>query len=316
MQYADRAIVRIVKAYCDARGVGVTLGLDGWLIVLSKGHARHFIYGYDFGLNSSVTHRLANDKAATADILAAAGVACVPHRLFMNHEHFKYVPSGGHWSAMLEMLRADPAGLVLKPNEGTCGHLVFKATAELELERAATAIFAANQNLAIAPYFDIAREVRVILLDRVPLVVYEKKRPAITGDGVRSALQLLIGAVPADRLGAVLANLPAGHAALDAVVPAGAQFPLDWRHNLEFGAEPELIGDGELRTACVAIAAEAADAIGLGFGAVDVVWTAQGPRVLEINSGVMIESLSRRFPDLAEQVYTRALDRVMQALPA
>ncbi|RED31306.1 hypothetical protein BJ123_11568 [Rhodopseudomonas thermotolerans] len=316
MQYADRAIVRIVKAYCDAHRVDVTLGLDGWLIVLSKGDARHFIYGYDFGLNSSVTHRLANDKAATADILAAAGIACVPHRLFMNHEHFKYVPSGGHWSAMLEMLRADPAGLVLKPNEGTCGHLVFKATAELELERAATAIFAANQNLAIAPYFDIAREVRVILLDRVPLVVYEKKRPAITGDGVRSALQLLLDAVPADRLGAVLANLPAGHAALDAVVPAGAQFPLDWRHNLEFGAEPELIGDGELRTACVAIAAEAADAIGLGFGAVDVVWTAQGPRVLEINSGVMIESLSRRFPDLAEQVYTRALDRVMQALPA
>ncbi|WP_047309511.1 ATP-grasp domain-containing protein [Rhodopseudomonas palustris] len=316
MQYADRVIVRIVEAYCGARGVDVTLELDGWLIVLAKGDARHFIYGYDFGLNSSVTHRLANDKAATADILAAAGVACVPHRLFMNHEHFKYVPSGGHWSAMLEMLRADPAGLVLKPNEGTCGHLVFKATAELELERAATAIFAANQNLAIAPYFDIAREVRVILLDRVPLVVYEKKRPAIIGDGVRSALQLLLDAVPADRLGAVLANLPAGHAALDAVVPAGAQFPLDWRHNLEFGAEPELIGDGELRATCVTIAAEAARAIGLGFGAVDVVWTAQGPRVLEINSGVMIESLSRRFPDLAEQVYTLALDRVMQAMPA
>ena len=47
--------------------------------------------------------------------------------------------------------------------------------------------------------------------------------------------------------------------------------------------------------------------------AVDVVWTAQGPRVLEINSGVMIESLSRRFPDIARQVYTRALDRVLLA---
>ena len=314
MQYADRVIVRIVKDYCGARGVDVTLGLDGWLIVLSKGDARHFIYGYDFGLNSSVTHRLANDKAATADILGAAGLACVPHRLFMNHQHFKYVPSSGHWSAMLEMLRAHPAGLVLKPNEGTCGHLVFKATTELELEQAATAIFAANQNLAIAPYFDIAREVRVILLDRAPLVVYEKKRPAISGDGVRSALQLLLDAVPADRLGAVLANLPADHAALDAVVPAGAQFRLDWRHNLEFGAEPELLGDGELRDSCVALAAQAARAIGLGFGAVDVVWTAQGPRVLEINSGVMIESLSRRFPDIARQVYTRALDRVMQAM--
>lgn len=316
MQYADRVIVRIVNAYCGARDVDVTLGLDGWLIVLSKGDARHFIYGYDFGLNSSVTHRLANDKAATADILAAAGIACVPHRLFMNHEHFKYVPSGGHWSAMLEMLHANPAGLVLKPNEGTCGHLVFKATTELELERAATAILAANQNLAISPYFDIAREVRVILLDRVPLVVYEKTRPVVTGDGVRSVLQLLLDAVPAGRLGAVLANLPSDHGALDKVLPSGEQLPLDWRHNLEFGAVPELIDDGALRGACVTIAAEAARTIGLCFGAVDVVWTVHGPQVLEINSGVMIESLSRRFPGIAEQVYTRALDRVMQALPA
>ena len=312
MQYADRVIVRVVRAYCAARGIDVDLGLDGWLIVLRKGGAKYFIYGYDFGLNSSVAHRLANDKAATADMLDAADVTCVPHRLFMNHDHFKYVASSGNWSPLLDMLRAHPDGLVLKPNEGTCGHLVFKATTELELERAATAIFAADQNLAVAPYLEIDREVRVILLDSEPMVVYEKRRPTIVGDGVRTAFALMLDEVPAERLAATLASLPPNRARLDDVLPDGEPFGLDWRHNLDLGAKPELVGEGPLRDASAGLAVQAADAIGLRFGAVDVVWTKGTARVLEINSGVMIEALDKWHPDVADRVYTRALDRLLQ----
>jgi glutathione synthase/RimK-type ligase-like ATP-grasp enzyme len=314
MQYADRVIVKVVETYCAARGIEVALGLDGWLIVLSKNDRKHFIYGYDLGLNGSVAHRIANDKSATSDVLGWAGVACVPHTLVMNHDHFKYQPRGGNWSRMLEMLRAHPAGLVLKPNDGTCGHLVFRVADELALERAAAAILGANQNLAIAPYLEIDREVRVVVLDRQPLVVYEKKRPVLVGDGTRSALQLLLGAVPPQRLGEVLANLPPNTARLDEVLPNGQAFPLDWRHNLDLGAEPALIDDGPLRDASVALATRAADAIGLSFGSVDVVWTQDRAQILEINSGVMIESLHRWHPDLAHRVYGRALDQVLHRM--
>jgi len=311
MQYADRVIVRVVKAACAARGIDVELALDGWLMVLRKGDVRRFIHGYDFGLNSSVAHRLANDKAATADMLDAAGVGCVPHRLFMNHDHFKHVASGGHWSALLELLHASPTGVVLKPNEGTCGHLVFKATTELALERAATAIFAAGQNLAVAPFLEIEREVRVILLESEPMVVYEKKRPALVGDGARTVVELLLATVPADRLAATLTNLPPNRVGIDQVLPEGELFVLDWRHNLDLGARPELIGEGPLRDRCVALAVQAAEAIGLRFGAVDVVLSNAGARVLEINSGVMIEALDRWHPQIADRVYTQALDRLL-----
>ena len=34
-----------------------------------KGPRRRLAYGYDVGLNSAVTHRIASDKAATAELL-------------------------------------------------------------------------------------------------------------------------------------------------------------------------------------------------------------------------------------------------------
>ena len=43
-------------------------------------------------------------------------------------------------------------------------------------------------------------------------------------------------------------------AALDAIVPAGQRRVLNWRHNLDSGAQAELLQEGKLRNACVDIA--------------------------------------------------------------
>ncbi|MCK7474617.1 MAG: hypothetical protein MZV49_15915 [Rhodopseudomonas palustris] len=214
---------------------------------------------------------------------------------------------------MLALLAQHPSGVVLKPNEGTCGYLVAKATSELELEQAASAIFAVQQNLAIAPYLDIEREVRVVLLNGQPQVVYEKMRPTIAGDGERSVLELLRARLPLDRLAALLPALAQSGTALDAVLPQGQKLVLDWRHNLDLGAQPELLSDGPVRAASVELASRAAAAIGLRFGAVDVVFAQGQPRILEINSGVMMESLHGRYPDIVEAVYRAALDQVLAA---
>ncbi|WP_022724022.1 RimK family alpha-L-glutamate ligase [Rhodopseudomonas sp. B29] len=314
MQYAERAIVGMVKAYAARHGLEVEIGLDGWLITIGKGTARHYIYGYDFGLNNSVAHRIANDKSATASVLAGAGVACVPHALFMNHNLFKVVVREANWPRLLDLLAAHPNGLVVKPNEGTCGNLVFKVGDAIELEQAAMAIFAAGQNVAAAPYLTIERELRVVLLDGRPLAVYDKKRPQICGDGVRTAMTLLVEALPPERLGATLAQLRSSSVRLDEVLPEGETLRLDWRHNLDLGAVPELVGDGPLREESVAIAARAAAAVGLVFGAVDVVWSGAVPQVLEINSGVMVESLSKYYPELAQRIYVEALDFIRQRI--
>jgi glutathione synthase/RimK-type ligase-like ATP-grasp enzyme len=85
---------------------------------------------------------------------------------------------------------------------------------------------------------------------------------------------------------------------------------LNWRHNLGQGAEPVLLTDGEIRQTCIDIALAAARAISLRFGSIDVVQVNGTWQILEINSGVMMEALNERHPDLVDTVYRAALDKV------
>lgn len=86
----------------------------------------------------------------------------------------------------------------------------------------------------------------------------------------------------------------------------------DWRHNLDFGARPILLERGETRDVCVAIAIKAADAIRIRFASIDVVRVGQSWRVLEINSGVMMEALGKLHPELVRAAYGAALDKVFE----
>jgi len=86
----------------------------------------------------------------------------------------------------------------------------------------------------------------------------------------------------------------------------------DWRHNLDFGAQPILLEEGDARDACIAIAIRAADAIGIRFASVDIVRVGASWRVLEINSGVMMEALGKQHPELVRSIYAAALDKVFE----
>src|SRR5258708_6183016 len=186
MPTSQRIFVSAVQKYCADHGITVETRSQGWLMVMRKGPRQHLAYGYDVGLNSAVAHRIASDKAATAELLEMHGIACVPHAFFPSPTLSEYVPPGGSWDAMLSLLGQHPGGIVVKPNEGTSGNLVFKVLNRPALERAASEIFSLDLSLAISPYLEIENEVRVILVDDLPFIVYGKSRPAITGDGVHS----------------------------------------------------------------------------------------------------------------------------------
>ena len=89
----------------------------------------------------------------------------------------------------------------------------------------------------------------------------------------------------------------------------------DWRHNLDFGARPILLEQGEAREACIAMAVQAANAIGIRFASIDIARVAGSLKVLEINSGVMMEVLGKHHPDLAYATYAAALDKVFETIP-
>jgi glutathione synthase/RimK-type ligase-like ATP-grasp enzyme len=312
MLNSQRIFVSAVQKYCADNGITVETRSQGWLMVMQKGPKRHFAYGYDVGLNSAVTHRIANDKAATAEVLEMTGIACVPHAFFPGPALREYVPPAGSWQAMLGLLRQNPEGIVVKPNEGTSGNLVFKVQDKPALERAVSEIFSLNLNLAISPYLEIKNEVRVILVDTLPVIVYGKSRPSVTGDGVHSILELALATMPAERLSALLPRMigDLDSATLETVLPAGQHHALNWRHNLDSGAEPVLLQQGAVRERCVEIAIQAAKSIELRFGSIDVVEVDDSWRILEINSGVVMEALGKAHPALVYAAYAAALDKV------
>jgi glutathione synthase/RimK-type ligase-like ATP-grasp enzyme len=258
----QRIFVEAVKRYCARHGIAIQIRSQGWLIIMQRGPKRHFALGYDLGLNSAIAHRIANDKGATADVLTLAGIACVPHTVFLNPTLKAHIPPPGSGQAMLDLLRQHPEGLVVKPNEGTAGKSISLVSTGPELERAAAEIFLSHLTLAISPYVEIEDEVRVVVIDELAPVVYSKQRV------------------------------------------------LNWRHNLDAGARPVLVEPGEVREACVAIAIKAAKAIGIRFASVDVVRVGGALKILEINSGVMMEALGKLHPDLVEAAYSAALDKV------
>jgi glutathione synthase/RimK-type ligase-like ATP-grasp enzyme len=261
----ERIFVEAIRRYCARHDIAVDVRAGGWLIAMRRGAQRCFAFGYDIGLNSAIAHRLANDKSATAEVLALSGVPCVSHRLFLNPDLGEHVADRDSRDAMLGLLAQHPQGIVLKPNEGTAGRLVLKVTTPRELELAVGKIFSSSMALVIAPFVDIEEEVRVILLGDEPMVVYRKERTS------------------------------------------------SWRHNLDAGARPVLIAQGELRATCVTMAIAAAHAIDIDFASIDLVRAGGVWQVLEINSGVMMEALGRLYPDLVHATYSAALDRIFAA---
>ena len=312
MLNSRRIFVDAVRQYCARHGIAIELRSEGWLIVMHRGAMRRFAFGYDIGLNSAVAHRIANDKAATAEVLKISGVPCVPHALFLNPRLYEFVAARGSWEAMLRLLEQGPSGIVVKPNEGTTGKSVFMVSTKPALEAAVNRVFASNASVSISPYVNIEREIRVVLIDHLPVVVYDKDRPSVTGDGKRSLLELALAATPIEQRSAVLPGMVGDldRADLDAILPPGQRRVLNWRHNLDSGARPILLEQGEIRDACVRIATLAAKAIDIRFASIDVVRVDGGWQILEINSGVMMESLSRFHPDLVDDAHSAALDKV------
>jgi glutathione synthase/RimK-type ligase-like ATP-grasp enzyme len=262
MAESERIFVQAIRRYCAGHGIAVDVRAGGWLIAMRRGDERRFAFGYDIGLNSAIAHRLANDKSATSEALTLEGVPCIPHHLFLNPKLGSNVVDPAWREAMLELLADHPQGVVVKPNEGTSGRSVFKVTTAAELDQAVGEVFSMSTGLVISPYVAIADEVRVVLLDERPLVVYSKQRGA------------------------------------------------DWRHNLDAGAKPALLEDGAVRGTCVQLAIDAARAIGITFASIDVVCVDGAWRVLEINSGVMMEALGKLHPELVQATYDAALERV------
>ena len=191
MKNSGREIARYLRRFADRNGISITAMSDDWIFVLERGAVRHIVFGYDLGLNPSTAHRIANDKAATFDILAAEKLPALPHVVFMHPRYAEHLSCDGNWTRMLATFEQWRRDAVVKPNEGTGGLQVSRVRTNFELELAVQSILNDERSVAMSPYVPIDKEIRLFVLNGEAVLGYEKKVPGVIGDGSSTLAHLI-----------------------------------------------------------------------------------------------------------------------------
>lgn len=165
---AHRLMVEIIRAICLERGITFTSLSDDWILELEKNRKIKRVVGYSFSVNDSVSALIAKDKVAAHLLLKKAGVPSVPHFLLRPRVSDAQKNAIQNFGIM-----------VVKPLDGTGGHGVKLVGSP---EEAVAWVESTDLSAwAAAPFVDIKREIRFVLLDQKPLIVYEKQAVIIEG---------------------------------------------------------------------------------------------------------------------------------------
>jgi len=304
----------------------VALSRD-WILQLTDPRTgrRCSVFGYTFDVNPAAAVEICKEKAATSMVLAQHGIPNINHTVFLNPGNeftAEYIPKAGIWADVQKLVAETGFPVVVKPLKGTGGLDVIKAKCWRDLEGAVQSIFSREYGMAVSPYKKILDEYRCICLDGKVQVAYRKVRSTVTGDGTANVATLL-GRLLATAETKALASLTKAAGTLSneelAHVPAkGESVPIQWKHNLGTGATLSLDLREDAKAKVSELAPRAAAAIGIRFCSVDIVEVeGEGFMIMEINSGVMMDSLMAQLGDsgvdLAYRCYEAA---VLQALSA
>jgi glutathione synthase/RimK-type ligase-like ATP-grasp enzyme len=313
MSNQTSSFTALIREICREEGISLEAFSCDFAFRLEKGGMMNYIFGYQFGLNSAVSHMICEDKSTTSEILSYAGIPNIEHRCFMSPMNMKYVEADGNWNNILAMLGKYKT-LVLKDNKGTGGLSVYRVRNAVELENAAQILFQSAHSISVSPYYNILQEYRLIYLDGEIKLVYHKERQHLTGDGIHTIRELYADYLKIEQ-GEIL-PVPAEDS--EKILKQGESYPLNWKHNLGQGAIPIFDTDNTLTAPLKKLAKAAASCIGVRFASIDIVKIMDNEkeeyRILEINSGVMMEYLSQTdkiFRQTAKEIYREAIRKML-----
>jgi len=305
MQNQVRNYVKIIKDICEKNDINIESFSYDWIFKLRKNNMINYIIGYQFGLNAGSVQTICTDKSALSDILIYGNIPTVEHYFFMSPINQKYVSPKGNWKEISALLEKHKE-IVCKTNNGTGGKNIYHVTNEFELEKAVFKIFKKSRSMAISPYYDIENEYRLIVLNGKIKLVYSKNRPYIKGDGNRSIKELYIQYLENnDYMELTITNDES-----NVILESGEVFNLSWKHNLGTGAIAKIVDDAKIINDLNNIAQKATELLNLSFVSIDIIHTKNEYRILEINSGVMMEYISQQSSELytiVENIYEEAI---------
>lgn len=307
MKNSTRNFVKIITEICNEENIGLKSFSYDWIFQLHKNGINNYIIGYQFGLNVASVHSICCDKSAASEIMSSLKIPNVEHYFFMSPVNQKYISEVGNWDVLMKKLK-EYGQLVCKSNEGSGGNLVFRVSNQYELENAVYKIFQKSRSMAVSPYYDISNEYRAIVLDGKIKLIYFKKRPYVIGDGIHSIRSLIFEYLSKEDSNIFNVNL--SDEDMSRIMEKGECFELNWKHNLGQGSKATILQNEGIINNIETIVSIVVDKMNIRFASIDVVECNDEYKILEINSGVMMEHFSQQDDDsykIAKEIYREAV---------
>lgn len=296
----NRNIVKIIENYSKNNSINLLKLSADWVLKLTKEYNIHYIIGYQFDLNPASTSIICTDKSATTELLNTFNIENVQHQLFLP-------PKIDHdvLNKMNNYLNKYKK-IVCKTNTGTGGKDVYLIDNEKDLEKASNKIFQKDQYVVLCPFYNIKDEYRAIVLNNEVKLLYSKERQFVVGDGISTISKLI------NSKNISLEKLDCNNIELNKILPSEEKYYINWKHNLGLGASSKIISNNlDIYHKLSSLALSAALAVNGKFVSVDIIDTDTGLKILEINSGIMMESFSSESLEkykIAEKIYSEAIE--------
>lgn len=307
MKNSTRNFVSIIREVCEEENIKLESFSYDWIFHLSKDGMNNYIFGYQFGLNAASTHSICCDKSAASEIMSALKIPNVEHWFFMSPTNQKYISESGNWILLIQKLE-EYGKIVCKTNTGSGGNLVFCVCNQYELENAVYKIFQKSRSMAVSPYYEIENEYRAIVLDGEIKIIYSKQRKYIIGDGVHTINSLILKNLLENDSSFVNAKILDED--LTRILEKGERFELNWKHNLGQGSEAFIIENENIKNHINNIIKMIVTKMNIRFASIDIIKCNGEYKVLEINSGVMMEHFSSQDEEkykIAKEIYREAI---------
>ncbi len=150
---------------------------DGFITILTKDDKTCYLNEYFLGLNSSISTLLCDDKYAMYEVLKEYQIPVLEYKLIFHSGDEKVKENIENKIKILkDYYHAFNHHIVLKPNLGYGGRLVFQIDKEETIKPIFYMLLENTNSIVVNPFYEIKNEYRVIILNNQVRLIYKKVR--------------------------------------------------------------------------------------------------------------------------------------------
>ena len=305
--------IEMIQELCQEMNIKIENLSYGWIFKLSKDDKVRYITG-KFDINKTASSKIACDKYGTFEVLKSQNIPVIKHTMLFNPEERKeYIKEDEIWDIVYKEFDKDKK-IVVKPNYGYEGKGVFLCNTLEETKEAVNLLLNRNTSISICPFYDIEKEYRAFYLNGKILLIYEKEKPLVIGNG-KDDVKTLVKKLNLPNNDIVKSNL--NKIDMYYIPKKGEKIELSWKHNLYGGATAKVLErENKIYKEIESLAIRSGKALDMTFATIDIIKNKDDELyVLEINSGVSASIFSRvveHGKELTKEMYKKTLTEIFK----